>query len=103
MKVLPLVEVLFVNAVLLAILVLITGNYGLRLEYWVHEGFTPHMARYPFFFITSATNGSTSIPGLLSVDWQQVLVVVVVLVDLVYYLSVVKSTVRPQSSAVPRQ
>lgn len=82
-----LLEVLTFNAILIPLLLLITENYGLRLAYWGEEGFTPTMTRYPFFFITSAVKGATHIPGLLSVDWQQVILVALVLVDLLFLRS----------------
>lgn len=90
MKLVPLIEVVVINALLIPLLVLITENYGLRTAYWVAEGFTPSTARYPFFFITSAVKGSTSIPGLLSVDWQQVVLVLLVVTDAVYAWSTIK-------------
>ena len=91
MKLLPLVEVVFVNLVLIALLLSTTGDYGFRNRYWESEGFSPSTARYPFLLIASATNGSTNIPGLLTLDWQQVTVVLLVAVDLVYLWSAMKS------------
>lgn len=81
MKRAAVVQVIIINAVLIPLLLLITQNYGLRLAYWASEGFTPTMTRYPFFFITSAVKGSTHIPGLLSVDWQQIVFLVLIVVD----------------------
>ncbi len=90
MKVLPLLEAVVVNAFLIPLLALITENYGLRAAYWGSEGFTFTTVRYPFFFITSAVKGSTRIPGLLSVDWQQVVLLVLIVTDAVYVWSAVK-------------
>jgi hypothetical protein len=84
MKRLPLVEVLIVNALLVPLLVLITENYGLRAAYWASEGFTSTTVRYPLFFITSAVKGAIHIPGIFSVDWQQVVLVVIVVTDAIY-------------------
>jgi len=95
MKLLPLLEVLVVNALLIPLLALITENYGLRAAYWSSEGFASTTVRYPLFFITSAVKGSTNIPGLLSVDWQQVVLLVLVLTDAVFVWSAVKSARRP--------
>lgn len=94
MKLASLIEVALINAVLIPLLALITNNYGLRMAYWVHEGFTPTMTRYPLFFITSAVKGSTTIPGLLSVDWQQIILLVIILTDAVYAWSAFKGTKR---------
>ncbi len=92
MKWVSVAEVLVVNGILIPVLILITENYSLRTAYWGPEGFAPSTARYPFFFITSAVKGSTSIPGLLSVDWQQVVLVVLILTDAVYAWSAIKSS-----------
>ncbi len=98
MKLLPLLEAVVANVFLIAIFVLITENYGLRIAYLQHEGFAPDMVRYPLFFITSATNGTTHIPGILSVDWQQVVLLVLIVVDGVYALSILKG---PRQSTWP--
>jgi hypothetical protein len=95
MKRLPLAEVVVVNAILIALLVLITENYGLRAAYWSSEGFTSNMVRYPFFFITSAVKGPTHIPGLFSVDWQQVVLFVLIVADAIFALGVYRSR-RPK-------
>jgi hypothetical protein len=96
MKRLALAEVIVVNAILISLLVLITQNYASRMAYWARPGdeFTPTMTRYPLFFITSAVKGSTRIPGILSVDWQQVIVLVLVVVDGLFILSALKSRSR---------
>jgi hypothetical protein len=102
MKLLPVVEVLVVNAFLIPLLLLITENYGLRSAYWASEGFTSHMVRYPFFFITSAVRGDTHIPGLLSVDWQQVVLFVLIVADGIFALGLYRSgraANPPQASA----
>jgi hypothetical protein len=103
MKKLPLVEVIVVNAILISLLALITQNYALRMAYWgkPQDGFTPTMTRYPFFFITSAVKGSTHLPGLLSVDWQQVVLVVLILTDAVYLWSSIRSGRRRDVSQTP--
>jgi hypothetical protein len=100
MKWVSLVEVIAVNAVLIPLLALITENYILRAAYWGTESppFASTTVRYPFFFITSAARGSTRIPGLLSVDWQQIVLVILIVVDLVYLLSIFRA---PKSSTVP--
>jgi hypothetical protein len=95
MKLLPLVEVLVINAFLIPLLVVITENYGLRAAYWGTEEFTSTTVRYPFFFITSAVKGTTHIPGLISVDWQQVILIILVLVDAVYLFSVLRANEQP--------
>ena len=91
MRILALLEVLVVNLVLIALLLWISGDYGYRAAYWGPEGFTSTMVRYPLFYITSAVKGSTRIPGLLSVDWQQVVLLLLVVTDAVYAFSLAKS------------
>jgi hypothetical protein len=91
MKLLPLVEMLVVNVVLIVLLVWIAGDYGFRAAYWGGEGFAPTTVRYPLFLITSAVKGPTSIPGLLTVDWQQVAVLILALTDAVYVLSLLRT------------
>jgi hypothetical protein len=101
MKWVALAEVVVVNAVLIPLLALITENYGLRTAYWGTEGFTSTTVRYPFFFITSAVKGSTHIPGILSVDWQQVVLVVLIVTDAVYVWSAMKSRRRREAPQAP--
>ena len=99
MKWVSLVEVLFVNAVLIVLLAVITENYGLRNAYWGPEGFTPSTVRYPFFFITSAVNGPIRIPGLLSVDWQQVVLFLLVVTDAIF----ARGLLRRETASPPQE
>ena len=98
MKLRSIVEVVVVNVILVALLFWITGDYGYRTAYWGTESFTPSTVRYPLFLITSATKGSTSIPGLLTVDWQQVVALVLVLTDAVYLYNLLRSRRGAQQS-----
>ncbi len=84
------VEVLVINVFLIALLALVTENYGLRAAYWRSEGFAPTMTRYPLFFVTSAVKGATTVSGLISVDWQQVLVLILVAVDGLFAVSALR-------------
>ncbi len=100
MRLLALVEVLVVNVVLIALLIWITGDYSYRAAYWGPEGFTPNMVRYPLFYITSAVRGTTHISGLFTVDWEQVVLLVLVVTDGVYAWSALKGSrrqVQPQA------
>ena len=91
MKVIPTLEVLAVNAVLIALFLWITGDYAFRTAYWGTESFAPTTVRYPLFLITSAVKGSTSIPGLLTVDWQQIVLLILVLTDVIYAYSLLRA------------
>lgn len=90
MRLLALVELLALDTVLVVLLALITHNYALRNAYWGPEGFTPATTRYPLLFITSAVKGSTYIPGILSVDWQQVLILILVVTNAFFVWSAMK-------------
>jgi hypothetical protein len=93
-KLLPLLEVLVANLALIALFSWITGDYDFRASYWTTEAFTSATARYPLFLITSAMKGSTSIPGLLTLDWQQVVVLLLVVTDAVYAWSLLAARRR---------
>jgi hypothetical protein len=92
LKPLPLLEVLVANLVLIALFLWITADYSFRTAYWGTEVFTPTTVRYPLFLITSAVKGPvsnpTSIPGLLTLDWQQVVLLLIAVTDAVYLWSV---------------
>lgn len=94
MRLLPLLEVIGVNVVLVALFLWVTGDYAFRTYYWGTEGFAPATARYPLFFITSAAKGSTSIPGLLTVDWQQILALLLILTDVIYVSTLLRARRR---------
>jgi hypothetical protein len=92
---LPLLEVLIANLVLIALLFWITGDYSFRIAYWGTEVFTPTTVRYPLFLVTSAVKGSTCvpstcIPGLLTLDWQQVVLLLMAVTDAVYLWSLLR-------------
>jgi hypothetical protein len=42
------------------------------------------------FLITSAVKPSASIPGLLTLDWQQIIVLLLVVIDAVYISTVLR-------------
>ena len=92
---LPLLEVLIANLVLIALLFWITADYAFRTAYWGTEVFNPTTVRYPLFLVTSAVKGSTCIagtciPGLLTLDWQQVVLLLIAVTDAVYLWSLVR-------------
>jgi hypothetical protein len=107
---LPLLEVLIANLVLIALFFWITGDYSFRIAYWGTEVFTPATVRYPLFLVTSAVKGSTTmpcipsssscIPGLLTLDWQQVVLLLMAVTDAVYLWSVVR--MRRGAAGAPR-
>ncbi len=102
MRVIRLFEVLVVNAILIALLLWVTGDYGFRASYWASEKFSSATTRYPLFLITSAAKGSTAIPGLLTVDWQQVVLLVLVVADLIYVRGLFLNSQRRPDGGPPR-
>ena len=82
MKVSSIINLTVFNGIGIFLAALVAGDQAWRLSYWHSLGFTPNTTYYPFFLITSATKGSDTIPGQLTIDWLQVLVVVLVIVDL---------------------
>jgi hypothetical protein len=98
-KVLPLLEVLVANLILIALFFWITADYDFRASYWATEVFTPTTVRYPLFLITSAVKPSTTIPGLFTLDWQQIIVLLLVVTDAVY----IWSLLRPLKGSRPAE
>ncbi len=84
MKIVSLIEIVVVNLVLLSLLAWVTADYSGRATYWTSEGFTSTTRRYPLLMITSAVKGSTFIPGLMTIDWQQVIVLILIVTDAIY-------------------
>ncbi len=74
-------EFMVINFVLLYLAVWVLGDYSYRDAYWRSMGFTPETTRYPLVLITSATRGTTAIPGTLTVDWIQVIGAILIFVD----------------------
>ena len=84
------VKILVTNAVILLLIWEVFQDFQGRLSYFRELGFTPSTAYYPFLYITSAVNGSTRIPGQLTLDWIQVLAVVLVILDISFALPYVR-------------
>jgi hypothetical protein len=104
MRTIPIIEVIVVNAVLVFLFTQVSGDLVFRNNYWAAMGFYPTTTLYPLSLVTSAVKGQTSIPGLLTVDWEQVIVVVLVFADLVYFwswYSARRRSARAQSPAAP--
>jgi len=85
------------NVVILAALWTVLQDDAGRLVYFRTLGFTPSTAYYPFFYITSAVDGSTRIQGLLTLDWVQVLAALLILIDLALLIGFLR-----ERRAVPR-
>ena len=86
MKVALLARIIVPNVVILAMIWAVLQDRAGRLAYFRTLGFTPSTHYYPFFYITSAVDGTTHIAGQLTLDWVQVLVVALLILDLVSLL-----------------
>ncbi len=81
MKAVSAMKIIIPNVVILAMLWAVLQDQAGRLAYFRTLGFTPSTAYYPFFYITSAVDGTTRIQGLLTFDWAQALAVALILID----------------------
>ena len=81
MKLSSLVNIAVFNVVAIILVSLVYSDRVYRLGYWQSLGFTSSTVYYPFFYVTSAVQGGAHIGGLLTVDWLQVILVVMVVVD----------------------
>jgi hypothetical protein len=100
MKFDTMVKIAVPNLVLLALIWEVLQDDAGRIAYFQTLGFTPTTHYYPFFFVTTAVHGSTYIPGLLTLDWVQVLGVVLLLLDLSFVIGYVR---RQRSMGAPPQ
>ncbi len=87
------------NAILVLLIWWVFRDYAYRAAYWRSIGFTPSTAYWPFSFVTSAANGSTSIQGQLTLDWTQVLGALLVVIDVVFLIRVLKRRSRAKAAA----
>jgi len=76
-----LVNLILFNGVAAVLAALVYDDRVWRAGYWHSMGFTPTTTYYPLFYVTSAVNGATSIPGTLTVDWLQVILVAAIVLD----------------------
>ena len=83
------------NAVLIYLLTQVIGDYSFRANYWAAMGFTPSTSLFPLTLITSAVKGGTSIPGLLTLDWEQVLILAIVVADGIYIWEFLRRSKQP--------
>lgn len=90
------------NIIALVLAVLIAQDQAWRLSYWRSMGFTSTTTYYPFFLITSATNGTAYIPGTLTLDWLQVILAVMAVVDIFAIIGYVRRRSVQAQAAVPQ-
>ena len=80
------IQLLLANAILISLVVLVREDQLARLDYWRSIGFTPDTLYSILSLRFPAVKGNLSIPGLPTLDWVQVFLVVIVLMD-VYFLA----------------
>jgi hypothetical protein len=90
LKLTSLINIVVFNGIALILAVLLYDDRVWRLNYWESLGFTPTTHYYPFFYVTSAVKGGTYIGGLLTIDWLQVIIVSVAVVDAFIGLGLIK-------------
>ena len=99
MKALHAARIVITNVLILAIIWAILQEDAGRVAYFQSLGFTTSTAYYPFFYVTSASNQATRIPGLLTLDWTQVMAAVLVVLDAGFLLPLVRRSRGPQPPA----
>ncbi len=83
-------ELVVSNVLILAMLWAVLQDESGRLAYFRSLGFTTSTAYYPFFYATSAVNGSTRLGGLLTLDWVQVLAAALIILDAAFVVSLLR-------------
>jgi hypothetical protein len=82
------IQLLLANAILISLVVLVREDQLARLDYWRSMGFTPDTIYSILSLRFPAVKGNLSIPGLPTMDWVQVFLVVIILMDVYYFASV---------------
>jgi hypothetical protein len=81
MRLSSVVEFVLLNAIVIYLIALVRSDQASRLQYWNRIGFTPSSVYSAFTLRYPAVNGMVSIPGLISLDWVQILLVLLIVVD----------------------
>jgi hypothetical protein len=81
LPVLDTVKIVLTNAVGLILIWAVYQDFMSRIAYFHQLGFSPHTTYYPFFYIMSVTNANPPIPGILTLDWIQVVAAILVVAD----------------------
>jgi hypothetical protein len=107
MKAARLAELVLSNAVILAMLWAVLQDDSGRLAYFRSLGFTTSTQYYPFFYATSAVNGTTHIGGLLTLDWVQILVAALIIIDGLFLVGLLRKqrqapVAQPSSDQPPQ-
>lgn len=103
MKAVDATKIIIPNLVIVALLWEVLLDQAGRLAYFRTLGFTPSTAYYPFFYITSAVDGTTRIQGLLTLDWAQVLAVALILIDAAFVIGFLRKRKSVSLVQAPRE
>ncbi len=100
MKLYSFIQLVLINSVLIYLISLVRQDQSARLAYWSTIGFTPDTVYSVLSLKYPAVNGSVSIPGLATLDWIQLFLVIIVLIDVYYLFEVLahRSPKQPQVS-----
>ncbi len=85
LKLYSFIQLVLINSVLIYLISLVRQDQSARVDYWRSMGFTPDTVYSVLSLRYPAVNGRVSIPGLPTIDWIQLFLVIIILVD-VYYL-----------------
>lgn len=72
---------MLINIILIVLSYLAAQDLSARAEYARSIGFTPSVAYSPLAFVLSSVGHGTNIPGLISFDWSQCLLILLILLD----------------------
>ena len=81
MKASTIFELVLLNVIVVYLVALVRSDQASRLQYWNSIGFSPSQVYSSFTLRYPAVSGTVSIPGLITLDWVQILLVFLVIVD----------------------
>jgi hypothetical protein len=90
-----LVEALLINAVLILALLWVTGEQSARASYAVQRGLTFSVTRSLFTYVTTLSSSSGQLSSPPTLDWIQVIVFALFLIDLYYVYGAVRRRGKP--------
>lgn len=75
------IQLFLANAILIVLFSLVDQDMSSRIGYAQSIGFTPSVNYSPLTFVLSSVGRGTSIPGLPTVDWSQIFLIVLIIID----------------------
>jgi hypothetical protein len=80
-------QLVVLDVILASLLFLVEEDRASRVQYFQSLGFAPSTSYLPLVFITRAVRGSTFIPGLWTIDWSQVLIILLLFLNASFFYS----------------